>query len=53
MFAGECRKVAAEFPDVTFDEAMDAVIAEAKALTPDLGGRAGTAQMGDAVAAAL
>jgi isocitrate/isopropylmalate dehydrogenase len=29
------------------------VIAEAKALTPDLGGRATTSQMGDAVASAL
>jgi 3-isopropylmalate dehydrogenase len=35
------------------DRAMDRVIAEAKALTPDLGGRATTRQMGDAVASAL
>ena len=33
-------------------ELMDGVIAEAKALTRDLGGRAGTGEMGDAVAAA-
>jgi 3-isopropylmalate dehydrogenase len=35
------------------DRAMDRVIAEAKHLTADLGGRASTAEMGDAVAAAL
>jgi 3-isopropylmalate dehydrogenase len=35
------------------DAAMDRVIAEAKALTPDLGGKASTTQMGDAVAAAV
>jgi 3-isopropylmalate dehydrogenase len=34
------------------DAAMDKVIAEAKHLTGDLGGRANTAGMGDAVAAA-
>jgi 3-isopropylmalate dehydrogenase len=33
--------------------AMDRVIAEAKHLTPDLGGKASTTQMGDAVAAAV
>jgi 3-isopropylmalate dehydrogenase len=33
--------------------AMDRVIAEAKSLTPDLGGGATTIQMGDAVAAAI
>ena len=31
--------------------AMDRVIADAKVLTADLGGKASTAQMGDAVAA--
>jgi isocitrate/isopropylmalate dehydrogenase len=35
------------------DAAMDAVIAEAQALTGDLGGSAGTREMGDAVAAAV
>jgi 3-isopropylmalate dehydrogenase len=35
------------------EKAMDAVISEAKTLTPDLGGKAGTTQMGDAVAAAV
>ena len=35
------------------DAAVDRVIAEAKHLTPDLGGKAGTTQMGDAVAAAV
>ena len=35
------------------DAAMDRVIAEAKHLTADLGGRASTTQMGDAVAAAV
>ena len=35
------------------DVAMEKVIAEAKHLTPDLGGKASTQQMGDAVAAAL
>ena len=33
------------------ERAMDAVIADAGVLTPDLGGRASTSQMGDAVAA--
>ena len=35
------------------DAAMERVIAEARALTPDLGGTAGTTAMGDAVAAAV
>ena len=35
------------------DAAVDRVIAEAKHLTPDLGGKAGTTQMGDAIAAAV
>jgi len=35
------------------DAAMDKVIAEAKHLTGDLGGKAGTREMGDAVAAAV
>jgi 3-isopropylmalate dehydrogenase len=35
------------------DAAMDTVIAEAKHLTPDLGGKASTSQMGDAVVRAL
>ena len=35
------------------DAAMDKVIAEAKHLTADLGGKAGTTEMGDAVAAAI
>ena len=35
------------------DAAMDRVIAEAKHLTADLGGKASTTQMGDAVAAAV
>ena len=35
------------------DQAMDRVIAEAKSLTPDLGGKASTSQMGDAVAGAI
>ncbi|MBI2294619.1 MAG: isocitrate/isopropylmalate dehydrogenase family protein [Betaproteobacteria bacterium] len=35
------------------DAAMDKVIAEATHLTADLGGKAGTTQMGDAVAAAV
>jgi isocitrate/isopropylmalate dehydrogenase len=33
--------------------AVDRVIAEAKCLTSDLGGNAGTTQMGDAIAAAV
>jgi 3-isopropylmalate dehydrogenase len=35
------------------DAAMDKVIAEAKHLTADLGGKASTKEMGDAVAAAV
>jgi 3-isopropylmalate dehydrogenase len=35
------------------DAAMEKVIAEAKHLTRDLGGRASTTEMGDAVAAAV
>jgi 3-isopropylmalate dehydrogenase len=35
------------------DTAMGRVIDEASSLTPDLGGKATTAQMGDAIAAAL
>jgi 3-isopropylmalate dehydrogenase len=35
------------------DTAMNKVIAEAKHLTADLGGKASTTQMGDAVAAAV
>ena len=35
------------------DAAMDKVIAEARQLTADLGGKAGTKEMGDAVAAAV
>jgi 3-isopropylmalate dehydrogenase len=35
------------------DAAMDKVIAEAKHLTGDLGGKATTSEMGDAVAAAV
>jgi isocitrate/isopropylmalate dehydrogenase len=35
------------------DAAMDRVIADAKHLTPDLGGKASTTEMGDAVAAAV
>jgi 3-isopropylmalate dehydrogenase len=34
-------------------DAVDAVIAEGQSLTPDLGGRASTAQMGDAIAARI
>jgi len=34
-------------------QAMDRVIAEARTLTPDLGGNASTSEMGDAVAAAI
>jgi len=35
------------------DAAMDKVIAEAKHLTADLGGKASTTEMGDAVVAAV
>jgi 3-isopropylmalate dehydrogenase len=35
------------------DAAMDKVIAEATHLTPDLGGKASTTEMGSAVAAAV
>jgi len=35
------------------ERAVDKAIAEAKCLTPDLGGGASTVQMGDAIAAAI
>jgi 3-isopropylmalate dehydrogenase len=35
------------------DRAVDKVIAEAKHLTGDLGGKAGTKEMGDAIVAAM
>lgn len=35
------------------EAAVDKVIAEAKHLTPDLGGKASTTRMGDAIAAAV
>jgi len=35
------------------DKAVDKVIAEAKQLTGDLGGKASTSEMGDAIAAAI
>jgi len=35
------------------ERAMEQVISDAKVLTPDLGGKASTSQMGDAVAAAV
>ena len=35
------------------DAAVDKIIAEAKHLTPDLGGTASTTKMGDAIAAAV
>jgi isocitrate/isopropylmalate dehydrogenase len=35
------------------DQAVDRVIAEAKHLTGDLGGKASTSEMGDAIAAAI
>jgi 3-isopropylmalate dehydrogenase len=47
---GEPKAVAAA---AMIDRAMDQVVAQAKHLTGDLGGKASTAQMGDAVVAAL
>jgi 3-isopropylmalate dehydrogenase len=47
---GEPQAVAAA---ELIDRAVDRVIADAKMLTADLGGTASTAQMGDAIVAAL
>jgi 3-isopropylmalate dehydrogenase len=47
---GEPQAVAAA---AMIDRAMDQVVAQAKHLTGDLGGKASTAQMGDAVVAAI
>ena len=44
---------AAEKAAALIDAAMDKVIAEAQHLTGDLGGKASTTEMGDAVVAAL
>ncbi len=51
--ARKCKEPKAAEAAGRIDRAMDRVIAEAKALTRDLGGRAGTVEMGDAVAAAV
>ncbi len=51
--ARKCREPKAAQAAERIDRAMDRVIAEAKALTRDLGGRAGTVEMGDAVAEAV
>jgi 3-isopropylmalate dehydrogenase len=51
---GRKRKEARALQAAKFiDRAMDAVIAEAKQLTGDLGGKASTTQMGDAVVEAV
>ena len=47
---GEPKAAAAA---LLIDAAMEKVIAEAKHLTRDLGGKASTKEMGDAVAAAI
>ena len=47
---GEAKAVEAA---ALIDRAMDKVIAEQKQLTPDLGGKASTTQMGDAVVAVI
>ncbi|MCL5807327.1 MAG: isocitrate/isopropylmalate family dehydrogenase, partial [Deltaproteobacteria bacterium] len=52
-FARKNREPKAAEAARLIDRAMDRVIAGAEALTPDLGGRATTVQMGDAIASAL
>jgi 3-isopropylmalate dehydrogenase len=46
------EKKAVKAADVV-ERAVETVIREAKTLTPDLGGKASTSQMGDAIAAAV
>jgi isocitrate/isopropylmalate dehydrogenase len=49
LLPDECRKVAAAYPEIGFEE----VIVEACCLTRDLGGSAGTRATGDDVAKAV
>jgi len=49
----KCNEPKATQAAKLIDAGVDRIIAEAKHLTPDLGGRAGTTEMGDAIASVI